>query len=131
MSSASGLLTPAGGRLESDALPSFTAPPLTATADWRTFDWSSTRMAQTQQLARAPNDAGFYLPPRHVTAPLLKRRVLAGLVHAGLAAAQREYIGGDRSLRRMVDRLAELDQVQHPKAKLRWAKADWELANCA
>lgn len=47
-----------------------------------------------------------------------------------MRALYNEYIGVDGSLRHMVDRLAELDQVQHPKAKLRWAKADWVLTNC-
>jgi putative transcriptional regulator len=47
-----------------------------------------------------------------------------------MRAMYRDYIGKDGSFRRMVDRLAELDQVQHPKAKLRWARADWEL-ECA
>lgn len=45
-----------------------------------------------------------------------------------LRALYNEYIGGDGSLRHMVDRLAELDHVKHPKAQLRWAKADWKLA---
>jgi len=49
-----------------------------------------------------------------------------------MRALYNEYIGGDGSLRQMVDRLAELDQEQaHAKVKLRWAKADWTLANCA
>lgn len=48
-----------------------------------------------------------------------------------MRALYNEYIGGDGSLRHMVDRLAEFDQVQHAKVKLRWAKADWELADCA
>jgi len=43
-------------------------------------------------------------------------------------ALYNEYVGGDGSLRRMVDRLAELDDVKDPKAQLRWAKADWKLA---
>jgi putative transcriptional regulator len=46
-------------------------------------------------------------------------------------ALYNEYTGGDGSLRHMVDRLAELDQVQHPKAGLRWARAHWELTECA
>ena len=43
-------------------------------------------------------------------------------------ALYNEYVGGDGSLRRMVDRLAELDHVKDPKAQLRLAKADWKLA---
>jgi hypothetical protein len=34
----------------------------------------------------------------------------------------------DRARYRKLAEGAELDQVQHPKAKLRWASADWELA---
>ena len=49
---------------------------------------------------------------------------------ADLEVDVRARLRGDGSLRRMVDRLAELDQVRQPKAKLRWAKADWELTNC-
>jgi putative transcriptional regulator len=45
-----------------------------------------------------------------------------------IRAIYSDYIGKDGNFRRMVDRLAELDRVQHPKAKLRWAKAHWELA---
>jgi putative transcriptional regulator len=38
-----------------------------------------------------------------------------------------EYIGGDGSVRRMVDRLAELDQVHGVKARIRETKAGWKV----
>jgi putative transcriptional regulator len=61
----------------------------------------------------------------------VRDQALQGPADRMVRALYNEYIGGDDSLRHMVDRLAELDQVQHPKAKLRHDKTDWELTDCS
>lgn len=59
-----------------------------------------------------------------------RSRPIHGPADRLIRALYNEYVGGDGTLRSMVDRLAELDQVEHPKAKLRH-KRDWELQDCA
>jgi putative transcriptional regulator len=45
-----------------------------------------------------------------------------------LRALYSEYIGGDGSVRQMVDRLAQLDQVTHAEAHLCETDHGWQLA---
>lgn len=59
-----------------------------------------------------------------------RARPMPGPADRILRVLYNEYIGGDGSVRDMVDRLADLDQVQRPKARLRHG-ADWEITNCA
>jgi len=42
-----------------------------------------------------------------------------------------EYIGGDGSVRRMVDRLAELDQIKSAKAYIRETRKGWQVEAAA
>jgi putative transcriptional regulator len=57
-----------------------------------------------------------------------RRKALPGPADRLLRALYSEYIGGDGSVRRMVDRLAQLDQVTHAEAHLRETDHGWELA---
>ena len=55
-------------------------------------------------------------------------RAIQGPADRIVRALYNEFIGGDGTLRDLVDRLAELDRVARPKAKLRREKADWQIA---
>jgi putative transcriptional regulator len=57
-----------------------------------------------------------------------RKRPLAGMADRLLRTIYSEYIGADGSLRRMVDRLAELDQIERPTAHLREIKGSWQVA---
>jgi DNA-binding transcriptional regulator YiaG len=48
-----------------------------------------------------------------------------------IRALYSEYIGGDGSVRRMVDRLAELDQIEAAEIRLRETGHGWERALAA
>lgn len=39
-----------------------------------------------------------------------------------------EYVGGDGSVRQLIDRLSELDQIESAQAKLRQEDHDWKIA---
>jgi putative transcriptional regulator len=59
-----------------------------------------------------------------------RKHPIPGMADRIVRALYGEYSGGDGSLRRMVDRLAELDQIDHATARLRETKLGWEVAAC-
>jgi putative transcriptional regulator len=58
-------------------------------------------------------------------------KAIPGSADRLLRALYSEYIGGDGSVRRMVDRLAELDQVERSEIHLRDTSRGWEPAEIA
>jgi len=60
-----------------------------------------------------------------------KKKAMPGPADRLLRALYREYIGGDGSVRKMVDRLANLNQVERVKAHLRETKHGWSLSQRA
>jgi putative transcriptional regulator len=57
-----------------------------------------------------------------------RNKAMPGPADRLLRAVYSEYIGGDGSLRELVDRLAELDQIQHTRACLRETEDGWRIA---
>jgi DNA-binding transcriptional regulator YiaG len=60
-----------------------------------------------------------------------RNRAIPGLADRLVRALYSEYSGGDGSLRRMVDRLAELDQVDRATAHFRETKRGWQVSASA
>lgn len=59
-----------------------------------------------------------------------RTKAIPGPADRLLRALYSEYVGGDGSVRRMVDRLAQLDQMERVEAHMRETAHGWELA-CA
>jgi len=59
-----------------------------------------------------------------------RNRPIQGTADRMMRALYTEYVGGDGSVRRVVDRLAELNQIDHATAKLHKSGPDWEVS-CA
>lgn len=57
-----------------------------------------------------------------------RTRPINGSADRLLRALYNEYIGGDGTVRSMVDRLAELNVVEHPRAVLRETHDQWLVA---
>jgi putative transcriptional regulator len=57
-----------------------------------------------------------------------RNRAIPGTADRILRALYREYIGADGGVRRMVERLAGLDQVEHATVHLREVKGNWQKA---
>jgi DNA-binding transcriptional regulator YiaG len=57
-----------------------------------------------------------------------RTRPILGPADYLLRALYEEYLGGDGDVRRMVDRLARLDQLDHAKACLRDTGAGWKVS---
>ena len=57
-----------------------------------------------------------------------RTRTINGSADLLLRALYNEYVGGDGTVRRMVDRLAELNVVEFPRAVLREIDDHWSLA---
>jgi putative transcriptional regulator len=61
-----------------------------------------------------------------------RTRSIAGPADRLMRALYNQYSGGgDRDVRRMVDRLAELDQIEHAQAHVRETKSGWKVSACA
>jgi putative transcriptional regulator len=60
-----------------------------------------------------------------------RKRPIPGMADHHIRALYSEYSGGDGSLRRMVDRLAELDQIDRATAHLRETKRGWQVSASA
>lgn len=57
-----------------------------------------------------------------------RSKAMPGSADRLLRALYSEYAGGDGSLRKLVERLAELDQVEGAKACLRETRQGWKIA---
>jgi DNA-binding transcriptional regulator YiaG len=60
-----------------------------------------------------------------------RKKALPGPADRFLRALYSEYAGGDGSIRRMVDRLAQLDQIERAEARLCETDHGWEVARTA
>ncbi len=56
-----------------------------------------------------------------------RKKAIPGPADRLLRALFNEYLNGDGSVRRMVDRLASLDHIEGAKARLRETAAGWEV----
>lgn len=56
-----------------------------------------------------------------------RKKAMPGAADRLLRALYAEYVGGDGSVRRMVDRLAELDQIKTAKVYIRETKKGWQV----
>jgi len=59
-----------------------------------------------------------------------RKKPIPGTADRLVRVLYNEYSGGDGSIRRMVDRLAELDQVGSVSAHLRETKSGWKVQAC-
>jgi DNA-binding transcriptional regulator YiaG len=59
-----------------------------------------------------------------------RKKPIQGMADRFVRGLYSEYVGGDGGLRRLVDRLAELDQIDHATATLCKTGSDWEVS-CA
>jgi putative transcriptional regulator len=60
-----------------------------------------------------------------------RTRAIWGPADRLMRALYNQYSGGDGDVRRMVDRLAELDQIEHAQAHVRETKSGWKVSACA
>jgi DNA-binding transcriptional regulator YiaG len=75
-------------------------------------------------------DMAAFLGTTEQTISLWERKrdkPIPGAADRLLRALYSEYVGGDGSVRRMVDRLAHLEQVVHAEAHIRDTRAGWRV----
>jgi putative transcriptional regulator len=60
-----------------------------------------------------------------------RTKPIPGLADRLIRVLYSQYSGGDTDVRRMVDRLAELDQIERAKACVRETEAGWQVAAVA
>ncbi|ODU22756.1 MAG: hypothetical protein ABS87_00900 [Sphingomonas sp. SCN 67-18] len=60
-----------------------------------------------------------------------RSRPISGPADRLLRALYTEYVGGDGSIRRMIERLVALDSIDKPQVRLREKHDRWQVANAA
>jgi len=75
-------------------------------------------------------DLGAFLGTKEQTVSLWERsrdKAMPGAADRLLRVLYSEYVGGDGSVRRMVNRLAHLEQIKHAEAYVRDTKSGWKV----